>query len=89
MSNMDDFNSRLPSSADSLDGVQETLSEKISAETETIRDAVAGAGERAGEAYQRGNDAVASRVDPIVGIALAALAGYFVGYMVGADHRRS
>ena len=88
MSSMDDFNNRLPSSADSLDNVQETLSDKVSAGKDTVLEAAAEAGERAGEVYQRGNDIIANRIDPLVGITLAAVAGFFVGYMVGTDHRR-
>lgn len=87
MSSMDEFNSRLPSSADSLEGAKETLSNKVSEGTEAVREATAEAGERVGEFYQRSNEVLASRVDPVVGIALAALAGYFVGYMVGTDRR--
>ena len=87
MSNMEDFNSRLPSSADSLNGVEETLSNKFSAGTEGIRDAVAEAGERTGDVYKRSNDAVVIRIDRLIGVALGALAGYLVGYMMGTDHR--
>jgi len=87
MSSMDEFNSRLPSSADSLDSAEETLGNKVSEGAEAVREATAEAGERAGEIYQRSNAVVASRVDPVIGIALAALAGYFVGYMVGTDRR--
>jgi len=87
MSSMDDFNSRLPSSADSLDSVQAALSDKVSAGKDTILQAAAEAGERVGEAYQRSNEMAASR-SPVVGMALLALCGYLVGYMVGTDRSR-
>jgi len=89
MSDTSNFNEDKPSSADSLETASETIKDKVSAGADAIRDVAAQAGERASEAYQRGNEVVASRIDPMVGIAVAAVAGFFVGYMMGSDHHRS
>ena len=88
MSDTSNFNEDKPSSADSLETKNQTIKDKVLAGTDAIREAAAQAGERASEAYQRGNEMVDSRIDPVVGIAVAAVAGFFVGYMMGSDDRR-
>jgi len=88
MSDMSKYNENKPSSADSLETASETIKDKVSAGTEALRDVAAQAGEKATETYQRANEVVAGRIDPVVGIAVAAVAGFFVGYMMGSDDRR-
>ena len=88
MSDMSDYNEKKPSSADSLNEAADTISEKVTAGTEAVKEAAAEASARAGEVYRAGNEIVANRVDPLLGIATAAVAGLVLGYFLGASDRR-
>ena len=88
MSKMDDFNDKMPSSADGLNQAADTITEKVSAGTEAIRDAATEASARAREVYRAGNEVVGTRVEPLLGIAAAAVAGLVLGYFLGSSDRR-
>lgn len=87
MADIRKINEGAPSSADAL-VANETVADKARAAADAAKETLGQAGERAVEAYTAGNAAVASRVDVIPAVVVAALAGVVVGYVLGSDRHR-
>lgn len=70
----------LSQGAETLRDKASTLRDTASAGVEAVQATVDDVSERAGQAYTRGNIAVTRTVDPIPALALAAVAGFIVGF---------
>lgn len=83
------MNDDLPSKADTLPGATEAESttRKVQAAVETAQSYASDLGERSKNAYRSGNEAVASYVDPLPGMMLAAAAGFLVGCLWSGGRR--
>ncbi|WGD30488.1 hypothetical protein AncyloWKF20_01190 [Ancylobacter sp. WKF20] len=83
------MNDDLPSKADTMPGASEadSTTSKVQAAVDTAQSYASDLGERGKNAYRSSNEAVASYVDPVPGMMLAAAAGFVAGCLWASGRR--